>query len=42
MNGITIIPVHGHYEAYLNGKFVCSGDTEAECEKEIYESEVNL
>lgn len=34
---ITIVPVHGHYEAYRNGKFLCSGDTEAECEKEIEE-----
>lgn len=22
-----IINVRGHYEAYINGKFVCSGDT---------------
>ncbi len=37
MSEVIIIPVHGHYEAYQNGKFVCSGDTEAEVEKEIYE-----
>ncbi len=35
-NEFIIIPVHGHYEAYQNGKFVCSGDTEAEIEREVY------
>jgi hypothetical protein len=41
MNDYKIIPVRGHYEAYVNGRFVCSGDTEMEVEKEIqtYESE---
>ena len=26
--------VHGHYEAYLNGKFICSGDTWNETARE--------
>jgi hypothetical protein len=41
-NEPIIIPVRGHYEAYLNGKFICSGDNETEVEREIqsYESEV--
>ena len=30
-----IINVHGHYEAYLNGKFVCSGDSVMEVIKEL-------
>lgn len=34
-NEPIIIPVHGHYEAYLNGKFICSGDTEGEVEREL-------
>lgn len=36
---IKIIPVGGHYEAYDDGRFVCSDDTEsearAEAEKEV-------
>lgn len=32
-------PVREHYEVYLNGKFFCSADTEAEAEKEIKDSE---
>lgn len=35
MDNYDIIPVRGHYEAYLNGKFVCSGDNKAEVEREI-------
>lgn len=30
-----IINVRGHYEAYLNGKFICSGDTIKEVIKEL-------
>lgn len=30
-----IIAVRGHYEAFINGKFFCSGDTYMECVKEI-------
>lgn len=30
-----IINVRGHYEAYLNGKFICSGDTPKEVAKEL-------
>ena len=37
-----IIPVRGHYEAYLNGKFICSGDTEAEVERELKEMGANV
>lgn len=34
-----IVPVHGHYEVYINGEFYCSADTprEAEMEIEAYE-----
>ena len=35
MNDYDIIPARGHYEAYLNGMFICSGDTKAEVESEI-------
>lgn len=38
MDDYDIISVHGHYEAYdSNGKFICSGDTEAEVERELIE-----
>ena len=30
-----IINVRGHYEAYINGKFVCSGDTWSETVREV-------
>ena len=30
-----IINVRGHYEAYINGKFVCSGDTWNETVREV-------
>jgi hypothetical protein len=41
-NDPIIIPINGHYEAYLNGTFICSGDTKGEVESELenYESEV--
>ena len=29
-----IVNVCGHYEVYINGKFVCSGDTYNEASKE--------
>lgn len=29
-----IINVRGHYEVYINGEFVCSGDTISEAIKE--------
>lgn len=32
-----IINVHGHYEGYINGKFICSGDSVAEVAKELEE-----
>lgn len=31
---IKVIPVGGHYEAYDDGKFICSGDTAAEAREE--------
>ena len=38
---LKVINVHGHYEVYHKGKFVCSGDTASEAIKEaekcIYE-----
>ena len=30
-----IINVRGHYEAYLHGQFICSGDTIMEVIKEL-------
>ena len=30
----TIINVCGHYEVYVQGKFICSGDTVNEAAKE--------
>lgn len=30
-----IIHVIDHYEAYLNGEFICSGDTKAEVERDV-------
>ena len=32
----------GHYEVYVNGKFVCSADSEAEAESEICKYEEAL
>ena len=29
-----IINVNGHYEAYINGEFICSGDTYIEASRE--------
>jgi len=34
-NGFEIKSVRGHYEVYRFGRFVCSGDTERECEEFI-------
>lgn len=31
--------IHGHYEAYKDGEFMCSGDTMAELEAELEELE---
>lgn len=36
---VRVQPVNGHYEAYLNGNFVVSGDTHAEVLKELEELE---
>lgn len=30
-----IIPVRGHFEVYINGKFYCSADKISEAEAEI-------
>lgn len=27
--------IRGHYEAYMQGKFICSGDTETEIKEEL-------
>ncbi len=35
---ISIRNVNGHYEAYLRGRFVCSGDTRRECEESAEEA----
>lgn len=30
-----IVPYHGHYHVYINGKFFCSADTMSEAVKEV-------
>ena len=30
-----IINVRGHYEGYINGEFICSGDTYTEVAREL-------
>jgi len=30
-----IVNVRGHYEAYVNGNFICSGDTWSEAVREV-------
>lgn len=37
INNIEIKSVKGHYEAYENGKFICSGDTIREVEEDLRE-----
>lgn len=32
---INIIPVHDHYEVYIDGEFYCSADSVVEAAKEI-------
>ena len=34
---ISIEPVSGHYEAYINDEFFCSGDSYKECEDDVKE-----
>jgi hypothetical protein len=34
-NEPIIIRVRDHYEAYLNGELICSGDTKGEVEREL-------
>ena len=34
---IDITPKNGHYEGYINGRFICSGDTVVEVAKELDE-----
>ena len=34
---MKIVNRNGHYEAYIDGKFICSGDTESECKKDLEE-----
>ena len=34
---MEIIHINGHYEAYLNGVFICSGDKRIEVEKDAEE-----
>lgn len=35
--GYEIVPNRGHYEVYLDGKFICSEDTYSEAEDAIEE-----
>lgn len=32
-----IVPVRGHYEVYINGKFYCSADTPEEAAQDVEE-----
>lgn len=34
---MSIINVNGHYEAYIDNVFICSGDTRKECEEDLEE-----
>lgn len=34
-NRVEIIHVMDHYELYIDGEFVCSGDTKKECLDEL-------
>ena len=34
---VEIKNVRGHYEAYVGGRFVCSGDTRGECMETVEE-----
>ena len=34
INEVDIILRYGHYEAFIDGHFICSGDTRKECEDE--------
>lgn len=36
---IKIVHEHGHYVAYVNGKFYCTADTYAEAAKEVNKME---
>ena len=38
-NTYDIIPKRGHFNIYVNGKFMCSADNIPEAEKEIREEE---
>ena len=35
VNDIRIVPVRGHWEAYVNGEFFCSADSYLEAAQEI-------
>lgn len=36
-NNLEVISIRGHYEAYLNDEFICSGDTFNECYQDAIE-----
>lgn len=38
MDGIVVVEKFGYFEAYIDGKFVCSGDTYSECYKEALDT----
>lgn len=35
MKDYDIICKSGHYEAYIDNKFICSGDTYNECKEDV-------
>lgn len=39
MDKYNIIPIHGHYEIYINGKFYCTADDLNEAAREIEDYE---
>lgn len=39
---VVIRSEHGHYVAYLNGKWFCSGDTYLECLQELAANGIDI
>lgn len=38
---LEIISIRGHYEAYLDNEFICSGDTYNECYQDAIDIIIN-
>lgn len=39
---VVIRSEHGHYVAYLNGKYFCSGDTYLECLQTLAAHDIDI